>query len=214
MKYSFIHVTNKEILDKVYQFRYKIYKEMDWLDANTCGLNGKERDEYDDYCSQFAILNQKGEICCTMRLIHNSPIGYPTEEFLDTTHDKRLVERDKLGEMSRIFIDPKHRNMKETRIFISTIVKSLAYEKMKEYGVKYCYGLLEPTFIKLVNIFKIPYEPICELKQVYNKLKYPSILDVGQLEKQNPQLRKYWDSHKSVSIFHLDKKLNANKVIV
>ncbi|MBU1216721.1 GNAT family N-acetyltransferase [bacterium] len=190
MHYQFIHVINEEILDKVHRFRYKVYEEMGWIDDNPDAKNGKERDAYDDYCDQFAVLNAKGEICCSMRLIHHSPIGYPTEHFLNLEYPQHQFDREKLAEMSRILIDPKHRNMHESKIFISTIVKSLAYEKMKEHGVEYCYGLLEPAFIKLVNMFKIPYQPICELKQVYNKLKYPSILYVKELEEQNPQLEK------------------------
>lgn len=214
MKYSFVHVKNKEILDKIHRFRYRVYEEMGWMDASPDGKDGIETDIYDNYCNQFAILNANGEICCTMRLIYNSPVGYPTEEYLAPNQIPQQLDRSKLAEMSRIFIDPRYRNMRETRIFIISIVKSLAYEKIKEHGIEYCYGLLEPSFIKLVNIFKIPYEPICDLKQVYNKLKYPSILSVKDLEKLNPQLEKYWETHKKVSVFHLDTKLKPEQIII
>ena len=103
--------------------------------------------------------------------------------------------------------------MRETKIFINIIVKSLAYEKMKEHGIEYCYGLLEPSFIKLVNIFKIPYEPVSDLKQVYNKLKYPSIVHIKKMEKLNPQLEKHWEKYKKVSVFHLDTKIKPEQVI-
>lgn len=206
MKYRFIHVTDEEILDKVYRFRYKVmYEELGWIKANT---SSKETDAYDDYCNQFAILNYAGEICCTMRLIHHSPIGYPTERFLNLQQSQYQFNRDKLAEMSRIFIDPKYRNMHETKIFISSIVKSLAYEKIKEHGIEYCYGMLEQKFLRLVNMFKIPYQPISELEQDYDKLKYPSILYTKELEKQNPQLEKYWTSQQKVSVSHLDTKIN------
>ena len=212
MKYQFLHVTNKEILDKVYRFRYKVmHEELGWIKSNK---EGKENDPYDEFCEQFAILNSNGEICCTMRLIHHSPIGYPTERFLDLKKDQYQFERDKLSELSRIFIDPRYRNMRETKIFISSIVKSLAYEKIKEYDIEHCYGMLEAKFLKLVNIFKIPYKPISELEQDYDKFKYPSILNIKDLELQNPQLIKYWEKYKKVSPLHLDTKIKSDEVII
>jgi len=212
MKYNFIHVTNEDILDKVHRFRYKImHGELGLIEANT---NRKETDAYDKYCNQFAILNSKSEICCTMRLIHHSPIGYPTERFLDLNQPQYQFDRDKLAEMSRIFIDPKYRNMRETKIFISSIVKSLAYEKMKENGIEYCYGMLEQKFLKLVNMFKIPYQPISGVEHDFNKLKHPSMIHIKELEKLNPQLEKYWKKYKKVSVLHLDTKIKPEQVII
>jgi N-acyl-L-homoserine lactone synthetase len=186
-QFNFIYVTTQEILEKVHRFRYNImHEELGWIEANS---TKKERDAYDDYSEQFAILNSDDEICCTMRLIHHSPIGYPTERFLDLQQPQYQYERNKLAELSRIFIAKKYRNMRETNIFISTIVKNLAYEKMKKHEIEYCYGMLEPRFLKLVNMFKIPYKPISTIVQDYDKFKFPSILNVREMEEQNPQLK-------------------------
>jgi len=212
MQYSFIHVTDEEILDKVFRFRYKImHGELALIQTSECE---KETDAYDQYSDQFAILNSAGEICCTMRLIHHSPIGYPTERFLDLTRPEYSFERDKLSEMSRIFIDPKHRNMHETKIFISSIVKSLAYEKIREHGIEYCYGMLEEKFLRLVNMFKIPYQSISGPEHDFNKQKYPSMLHVKELETLNPQLEKHWDAYQKVSVLHLDTNIRPEQVIV
>ncbi len=212
MKYQFLHVTDQNILDKVHQFRYKVmHEEMGWIKSN---MNKKETDAYDQYCDQFAIINIDGEICCTMRLIHHSPIGYPTERFLDLKLPQYSFNRDKLAEMSRIFIDMRYRNMRDTKIFISSIVKSLAYEKIKEHGIEYCYGMLEKKFLKLVNMFKIPYQPIDELKRDYDKLKHPSMLQVKELEIQNPQLLNYWEKYQKISVLHLDTNIRADQVII
>ncbi|WP_428739540.1 acyl-homoserine-lactone synthase [Sulfurimonas sp.] len=212
MQYSFIHVTNEEILDKVHRFRYKVmHEEFGWIrNAN----DKKERDIYDDYCEQFAILNANQEICASMRLIHHSPIGYPTEDFLDLSQTQFQYDREKLSEMSRIFIDSKYRNMRDTKIFISSIVKSLAYEKIKEYGIEYCYGMMEPKFIKLVNMFKIPYKPIADLHLSYGRFRQPSMMYVKELEEQNPQLAKYWDIHKEISVLHLDTNIKPDQIII
>ena len=188
MGYTFIHATDIKTLEKVHRFRYKVmHHELGWIDAN---LDGKEKDDYDNYCDQFAILNDHEEICCTMRLIYHSPIGYPTERFLDLQQPEYKFNREKLAEMSRIFIDPKYRNMKDTKLFINSIVKKLAYKKIKEHGIEYCYGMLEQKFLKLVNMYKIPYKAISTIEQDYDKFKYPSILSIKEMEKHNPELRK------------------------
>jgi N-acyl-L-homoserine lactone synthetase len=172
-----------------------MYEELGWIEANA---SEKEIDDYDAYCNQFAILNSLGDICCTMRLIHHSPIGYPTERFLNLEEEQYQFERDKLAEMSRIFIAPQYRNMRDTKLFLNTLAKNLAYEKIKEYGIEFCYGMMEKKFLRLVNMFQIPYKPIGKLEQDYDKLKYPSIMHIKELERQNPQLEQYWQRDKKV----------------
>ena len=104
--------------------------------------------------------------------------------------------------------------MRETKIFLISLAKSLVYEKMKEHGIEYCYGMMEQKFIKLVNMFKIPYKIIGELQQDYDKFKYPSMMLLKDLEKLNPQLEKYWQTYKKVSILHLDTKIRPEQIIV
>lgn len=212
MQYSFIHCTDEDSLNKIHRFRYKImHEELGWIESNT---NIKERDAYDDYCDQFAILDNEGEVCATVRLIHHSPIGYPTERFLDLTQLKYQFIKNQLSEMSRIFIDSKHRNMRETKIFLISLAKSLVYEKMKEHGIEYCYGMMEKRFIRLVNMFNIPYKPIGKLQKDYDKFKYPSMMFVKELEKLNPELEKYWNKNKKISVLDLGTKIKPEDIIV
>lgn len=198
MHYQFLHVTNQELLDKVYRFRYKVYcEESNALDPNNYP-DKKEMDEYDKYSDQFAILDTDGEVCCTMRLIHHSPIGYPTANYLDFDKEVYNYHKDKICEMSRIFVAQKYRNMKDTKIFINSIVKSLTYPKIKEYGIEYCYGALESSFLKLVNMFKIPYYPLADAQLNYGKKRHPSILYIKALEFHNPSLIKQWNRLKMI----------------
>lgn len=196
MQYQFLHVTDRELLDRVYRFRYKIWcEELGYIEPNS---EKKEQDIYDDYSDQFAILDSNDEICATMRLIHHSPIGYPTEKFLNLDDETKIYKRDRLGEMSRIFLNPNNRNLRDTKILINAIVKSLAYIKIKEHGISYCYGAVDPIFLKLINMFKIPYVPIADTG-IYNGAKrYPVILYTNALEYQNPQLIKQWNRLKII----------------
>ena len=188
MKYHFLVVDNEELLNKVYRFRYKIYcEESNALDPRNYP-DKKEMDSYDIYSDHFAVFDSEDKICATMRLIHHSPIGYPTANYLEFDKAIHCYHTDKIAEMSRIFIDAKHRNMRETKIFINGIVKGLAYPKIKQYGIEYCYGALESRFLKLVNMFRIPYHSIGDAQLNYGKNRHPSLLSIRELEEQNPDL--------------------------
>lgn len=193
MQYRFLHVHDDELLERIYRFRHQVWcEEFNYIPHKE---DKREVDEYDQYCDQFAVLDSTDEICATMRLIHHSPIGYPTEHFLKLDDETKIYRREKLGELSRILIGAKHRNMKETKIFISSLVKSIAYLKMKEYGIEYCYGSLEDKFLRLVNMFKVPYVPISQASEYNGAHRYPAILYTTALEFENPQLLKQWKKH-------------------
>ena len=66
-QFNFICVTTQEILEKVNRFRYNImHEELGWIEANS---TKKERDAYDDYSEQFAILNNDGEFIILLLVI-------------------------------------------------------------------------------------------------------------------------------------------------
>ena len=199
MQYRFFHVTDPETLKRIHRFRYRI-----WCEELGYTIPNRERyesDQYDRYCDQFMALDSKGDICASMRLIHHSPVGYPTENAIELPEEARIYPRNKLGEMSRIFIHRDYRNMKDTRILINTIVKSLAYVKIKQHGIEYCYGSLEPSFLRLVNMLKIPYMPIGEAQKYHGiddgTLRCPAILYTRGLELYNPRLLKQWNREKT-----------------
>jgi len=192
VNFTFLEVTKKEVLEKVFAFRYKILKEIYPVYLQKAGLKEeKEYDKYDAYAVHFVALNEEGEVCATVRLIYHSPIGYPTENSMK--FDNSMFERDKLGEMSRIFVDKKYRSMQTTRIIIEA-VKRYMYVKMVQEGIEYTYGYLEKSFLRLLRIYKMPYHPIGEIYKDENiGLRYPCILYTQELGNANPQLIKLWE---------------------
>ena len=188
-----MEVIDSEMLDDVFRFRYKIVSEehtfTDFMKTHDFP-DKKETDTYDPYSIQFAALNENNEICATVRLIHHSPIGYPTENKMKFDIDKSIFERDKLGEMSRIFVDPEIRCIQTTKIIIQH-VKEAMYFKMKELGVEYTYGALEKSFIRLLKIYKMPYEMIGE-EQDHMGFRYPCVLYTDKLGSDNPEIVKLW----------------------
>lgn len=187
MNFTFLEVEDSELLEKVFAFRYKILLEIypEYIEASNL-LDNKEYDKYDTYSVHFAAIDNKGEVCATVRLIYNSPLGYPTENGM--TFDSSMFERDKLGEMSRIFVDAKYRNIQTTKIVIEE-VKKFMYLKMMKLGIEYTYGSLEESFLRLLRIYKMNYATIGE-KQAHGSFgfRYPSVLYTKQLGVDNPHI--------------------------
>ncbi len=191
--FSFFEVTDGVMLDKVFEFRYKVLRDskifQDYF-SEIESLDCKEHDKYDPYSVNFVVVNQDGEVSATMRLIYHSPIGYPTEN--DMSFDNGMFERDKLGEMSRIFIDAKYRDMNRTKVILQGL-KELMYNKFVKLGIEYTYGALEPRFIRLLKMYNMRYEIIGE-KQMHGKmgLRFPCILYTKRLGDDNPDIVVLW----------------------
>lgn len=195
MNFTFLEVEDSELLERVFAFRYKILLEIypEYIEALNL-LDNKEYDKYDTYSVHFAVIDKEDEVCATVRLIYNSPLGYPTENSM--TFDNSMFERDKLGEMSRIFVDAKYRNIQTTKIIIKNL-NELIYFKMMELGIEYTYGSLEENFLRLLRIYKMNYATIGE-KQEHGSFgfRYPSILYTKQLGVDNPKIIELWEAQR------------------
>lgn len=183
-KFNFIEVTDNEMLKEVFAFRYKILLDIypEYIKQSEL-KNELEYDKYDDYSTHFAAIDSSGKVCATVRLIHNSPYGYPTENSMDFNTDN--FDKDKLGEISRIFIDPKYRNLKATKMLIDGLKKVL-YLKMKELSIEYTYGSLEKSFLRLLKMYKMDYQVIGESQEhgLFG-VRYPSVLYTKKLGADN-----------------------------
>ena len=194
MDFTFLEVNDSELLEKVFAFRYKVITTSEMfkdyvIDKNF--INNKESDLYDPYSIHFVALNHNKDICANIRLIYNCPHGYPTENCM--IFDKDKFERDKLGELSRIFIDKEYRDIATTKEILFNFSK-LVYVKMKELGIEYTYGAVEASFIRLLRISKMHYETLGK-KQLHGKMgfRYPCILYTKRLGDDNPELIELWE---------------------
>jgi N-acyl-L-homoserine lactone synthetase len=184
---QFVEVQDQELLEKIYRFRYFIaceelgvYKKEDYPD-------GIESDEYDAYAVHFAASDEKGEVASCVRLIHHSPVGYPTQNILDVDLSAFDLDPQDVGEISRIFIRPDCRNLKASReIFIR--FKIMLCHKMKELGLKYTMGSLEYRFYRLLQRYKFPYEIIGESAVYAGRERFPVLLSTDRLREANREL--------------------------
>jgi N-acyl-L-homoserine lactone synthetase len=179
-EYRCVEVTDEEMLKQVFAFRYKILLEIfpQYIQAENF-KDELEYDKYDTYSLHFVALDKEDNICGNIRLVNNSPIGYPTENHAD--FDKSQFQREKLGELSRIFIDAKCRSMKSSKTIIDSF-KEPVYNKLKEFGIEYTYGSLEENFLRLLKIYGLDYHPIGPLQEVglFGE-RYPCILYTKEL---------------------------------
>ncbi len=189
--FKYVEAKNEELIKKIYRFRctiacdeLKILKREDFLD-------GLEFDEYDKYSVHFAALDESGEVVSCLRVVHHSPIGYPTENGMKIDRDLSYIDRERIGEMSRIFIRSDCRNMRDTKQIIE-LIKINVCPKMKELGVDYSFGALEKSFHRLLDMFGMPYEIIGELQMYAGKMRYPALLSTQKFIEVNPELCRKW----------------------
>ena len=196
--FYFFEVLDENMLERVYRFRYDIVcEELGFFDKNELRI---ETDKYDPFSTHFVALDENCEIVATTRLIHHSPIGYPTEEHLKIHEPVKALldtyKRDKLAEISRVFIAKNHRNMSDTRYIILNFIVDKIYPKVKDFGIEYCYSAMEKKFVRLLRMFHIYYDIIGPLQDGYGSPRYPCLLSIARLEKEFPNILEAYERRK------------------
>ncbi len=188
--FKYVEAKDEELIKKIYRFRYQIAcEELNILKKENYP-DCLEIDEYDRYSIHFAALNQKEEVVACLRLIQNSPIGYPMENEMKIKFTTD-VERYMVGEISRQFIHKAYRDMRSTKeIFYLT--KKHVCPKMKEIGLKYTYVAVEKSFYRLLRMMGMPYELIGKPQKHGGRLRLPCVLSTDKLIERNKQLCSKW----------------------
>lgn len=186
MSYTFIEVTLADQLEKVFAFRYKIICEKMGISKLENCEAGCETDEYDAYSEHFAAFDEEGEVVSCVRIIHHSPIGYPTTNHMNYKTDIWHFDPERLGELSRIFVAPQIRGIQNLKPLLDTF-KTVLCDKLTELELSYTLGALEKPFFRLLRILHFPYRQIGDL-QPYIGQRYPCILYTDELRTANPEL--------------------------
>jgi N-acyl-L-homoserine lactone synthetase len=181
MTFTYRQIDDQTMLKKAFQFRYSIWcDEQKFFKADDFP-DGEETDKYDPYSIHILVLDENHEIAAYARLIHNSPIGYPTENNM-IIDDASLFERKHLGEISRIAV---HKDYRANGMIVYEVVRFITIE-LRERDIKYTYGTMEKKFIRLLRMIRIKYEEIGR-RQFYFGWRYPCILYTEQLLQDNPE---------------------------
>ena len=96
--------------DGITRLRYDVYcLECRYLDASQ-HPNGREIDEFDPHSIHFASTNERSEMVSTLRLVLDSPLGFPLEHHAGTLSEEfRRLPRDKTAEISRLILAKSYR---------------------------------------------------------------------------------------------------------
>lgn len=96
--------------DEITRLRYDVYcLECKYLDASA-HPSGRETDEFDPHSIHFAATNERKEMVSTLRLVFDSPLGFPLECHAGTlSQEFRRLPRNKTAEISRLILAKSYR---------------------------------------------------------------------------------------------------------
>lgn len=109
------HVSDAEKLKEIYRLRYKVYCEEWGFERPGDHPYGIETDEFDKSAVHFVAKNSEGNLVGTIRLILNSPAGFPVEKYCEININKHELPRESLAEISRLAISKEYRRRAEDR---------------------------------------------------------------------------------------------------
>lgn len=115
--FTFQRITEKDKLDAIYRLRYKVYCDEWGFERPEDHPEGTEIDQYDQYSTHFAAVREdNGQFIGTVRLIFDSPLGFPLEQHCEVTADLTGIDRSRLGEISRLAVSKDYRKRLVDRI--------------------------------------------------------------------------------------------------
>lgn len=115
MKFIAQRITDEEGLKEIYRLRYKVYVEEWGFEKPEEHPAGLEMNEYDKTSVHFATKDTEGQIVGTVRLILNSPLGFPIEKYCEINVNKNDIPSEKIAEISRLAISKAYRRRNEDR---------------------------------------------------------------------------------------------------
>jgi N-acyl-L-homoserine lactone synthetase len=148
-------------LHALQRLRYDVYcLEQRFVDAARC-TDGRESDEYDPHAIHFAAATETGEVVATLRLVLDSPLGFPLERYAPTLLDNRPCgERARTGEVSRLIIAPRYRSATIREPLILFGLFRHLYEESWRLGLDYLVAAMESKLSRLLRRLGFPFLPV------------------------------------------------------
>jgi N-acyl amino acid synthase of PEP-CTERM/exosortase system len=116
-EFVFSKVTSKETLEDVFRLRYKVYCDEWKFERPEDHPGGLEFDGLDAHSVHFAAF-RKGttDLIGTIRIIRNSEMGFPIERHFTIEKDLSSIDKDKIGEISRLAVSKDFRRRATDRL--------------------------------------------------------------------------------------------------
>ncbi|MDP3789929.1 MAG: GNAT family N-acyltransferase [Candidatus Omnitrophota bacterium] len=178
-QFTFGRVDSPELLNDVFRLRYQIYcMERNFIKSDQCH-NGLESDKYDPHSVHFFAAD-KHSVIATIRLILDSPYGFPFEENcrggLDI--DINAFPKTRIAEISRYTI---RQHLKSTK-GIAFGLYSEMYRESKHRGITHWFALMERPLYLLLRRYGFEFRPIGKEIEMYGTV-IPYMASIEDLEK-------------------------------
>lgn len=193
--------------DGIQRLRYDVYcLECQYLDASRYPA-GRESDGFDPHSIHFASTNERQEIVATLRLVRDSPMGFPLEQHGPRLSDEfRALPRDTSAEISRLILAKSYRRRANDGLYGLELGDAQAtaeaqaqiqhrrskyplilfglfkvmYMESLSLGLDYWLAAMEPGLQNMLNKFGLGLRQIGDPMEYYGKVipYYSSIADL------------------------------------
>jgi len=116
-KFRFGLVENPEVLKDTFRMRYEVYVQEFGFEKKEDHPGGLETDDYEEESIHFACLNESDSVVGTIRLVLDSPKGFPLEHAVRTTFVGEKPHPSKMAEISRLTVSKDLRRRKEDGMY-------------------------------------------------------------------------------------------------
>ena len=98
------------ILPNIFGLRYQVYVNEWGFEAADDHPDGLEHDDFDEYSVHiYARSDAASEVVGTIRMILNSPLGFPIERHFEISELPPGIDRNAIGEISRLAVSKEFR---------------------------------------------------------------------------------------------------------
>ncbi len=215
---QFKKTTDNKELTEIYKLRYKVYCDEWGFERPGDHPGGLETDEFDESSVHFVAINESSrELIGTIRIILNSEKGFPIERHCRIDSDMAAVNRERVGEISRLAVSKEYRRRAEDRFIyegvdgqrpqvpvvvndmrrrqeiICGLYKSM-YIESKKIGLAYWYAVMAKGLQILLKRMGIIFTAIGP-ETDYHGLRTPYLADIAEIEREvsrnNPDFYDY-----------------------
>ncbi|MBE0447613.1 MAG: GNAT family N-acetyltransferase [Actinobacteria bacterium] len=158
----------------MYKLRYEVYcLEKRYLNADDYP-DQLEHDEWDKYSVHF-IATDGTDIVGTVRLIKDSPIGFPTELLFDIARSN--IHNKSIAEVSRLIVNPQFKSL--TLQIANGLYKVMLNFSIEE-GITHWYAVMDKHLYVAYSRIGFTFEQIGESKHCFGCNNSPYVLSLEE----------------------------------
>ena len=211
--FHFRKVVDKAELEEVFRLRYKVYCDEWGFEKPEDHPGGLEFDRFDSNSMHFISLNDAWQIIGTIRIILHSEKGFPMENHCTIDADLSHLNRNKIGEISRLAVSKEFRRRFDDRFIYDGTPEHIQqqitnhdrrirheiviglykymYIESKKIGLTHWYAVMAKGLYILLKRMGIIFKPIGP-EIFYHGIRTPYLGAIADIEdevsRRNPEL--------------------------